>query len=157
MISRKKSIAIVVTTFVLGGAALASVAYFEYHDDFDGIDRWETTEVGNFDFLDADGDGALTQSEINTQRQSQLARHDTDSNGVLSTEEFARLWHEEMEPVSEMAFQSLDADANGVVTRAEFELPFAEIVQQLDSDNNGSITMLEYHGGDGRDDWQDDN
>ncbi|MCY4547229.1 MAG: hypothetical protein OXC28_02575, partial [Defluviicoccus sp.] len=101
-----------------------------------------------FAAVDADGDGKLTQAEIDKARNDRHAKHDADGDGNLSLEEFAGLWHETTRPLTVRAFQMLDTDGDAIVTRAEFDRPLAGIVERLDRDRDGGLSM--------RDRWHDD-
>ncbi len=53
-----------------------------------------------FDSIDADGDGKITQAEIDKVRNERLGNHDRDGDGNLSLEEFAGVWHETTRPLT---------------------------------------------------------
>ena len=77
----------------LGGTALAGAGYAK-HRDRNGLgfpDTWqlELTAMEVFDTIDADGDGTLTQTEIDSLRNDRHARHDANGDGNLSLEEFS--------------------------------------------------------------------
>ena len=108
-----------------------------------GLDSAET-----FAAADADGDGLLTQAEIDRLAGERLAAHDANGDGTLSLEEFAALWNEVTRPVTVRAFQALDADGDAVVTRAEYERAVAGIVRRLDEDGDGAFSL--------GDRWHDD-
>ncbi len=93
-----------------------------------------------FDSIDADGDGKLTQAEIDTAQNDRHTRHDADGDGNLGLKEFAGLWQEVTRPVAVRAFQMLDTDGDAVVTRAEYDRPFAGIVERLDRDGDGALS-----------------
>ena len=46
--------------------------------------------------FDSDGDGPLTQAEIDAGRAAQLAGFDTDGDGALTLQEYQALWQAEM-------------------------------------------------------------
>ncbi|MDE2790225.1 MAG: EF-hand domain-containing protein [Paracoccaceae bacterium] len=99
-----------------------------------------------FDTIDADGDGVLTQAEIDKLLNDRHAAHDANADGNLDLKEFAGLWNETMHPLTVRAFQMLDTDDDGIVTRAEYDRPFAGIVEWFDRD--GSLSN--------REGWDDD-
>ena len=90
--------------------------------------------------IDADGDGKLTQAEIDKARNDRHATHDADADGNLGLEEFAGLWHETTHPLTVRAFQMLDTDGDAVVTRAEYDRPLAGIVERLDRNGDGALS-----------------
>ena len=134
------------------------------HRDGRGLDfldegQFEETGLEIFDTIDADGDGALTQAEIDKLLNDRHAAHDANADGNLDLEEFAGLWNETMHPLIVRAFQMLDTDDDGIVTRAEYDRPFAGIVEWLDRD--GSLSKREGWDDDDDDDdrgrwWDDD-
>ena len=110
-----------------------------------------------FDAVDADGDGKLTQAEIDKARNDRHAAHDANGDGNLSLEEFAGLWRETTRPLTVRAFQTLDTDGDATITRAEYDRPLAGIVERLDRDGDGSLSMRDRrHDDDDRDRWWDD-
>ena len=90
--------------------------------------------------IDADGDGKLTQAEIDKARNDRHAAHDADGDGNLGLEEFAGLWHETTRPLTVRAFQMLDTDGDAVVTRAEYDRPLAGIVERFDRNDDGALS-----------------
>ena len=96
--------------------------------------------------FDTDGDGSLTQSEVDQFRDDRLAKFDTNGDGKLTLEEYRALWLDAMRERVVDAFQRLDNDGDAVVTREEFLEPFALIVSRLDRDNDGTVTREELRG-----------
>ena len=94
-----------------------------------------------FDSIDADGDGMLTQAEIDKVRNDRHGAHDADGDGNLSLEEFAGVWHETTRPLTVRAFQMLDTDGNAVITRPEYDRPLANIVERLDRNDDGALSI----------------
>jgi hypothetical protein len=121
----------------------------------DGMFGMGRMEMGagpmDFDTLDADKDGSVTQAEIDAFRASQTDGLDADKNGLISAEELrahivsraeasaadmaarmmemrdangdGQLGVEElaMGPGPERMFEHVDANADGAVTREEFD------------------------------------
>ena len=90
--------------------------------------------------IDADGDGKLTQAEIDKARNDRHSAHDADGDGSLGLDEFAGLWHETTHPLTVRVFQMLDTDGDAVVTRVEYDRPLAHIVERLDRDGDGALS-----------------
>ena len=94
-----------------------------------------------FDSSDTDGDGKLTQAEIDQVRNDRHAVHDANADGKLGLEEFAGLWRETTRPLTVRAFQMLDTDGDAVITRSEYDRPLANIVERLDRDGDGRLSQ----------------
>ena len=144
------------------GAAVAvvgvAVAGYAGHAHF-GKGPFAVMAMDMFRSVDANGDGKLTQAEIDTVRNARHAAHDGDGDGNLDLDEFAGVWHETTRPLTVRAFQFLDADGDAVVSRAEYDRPLAAVVERLDRNGDGALSMGDRwhrrHGG-GRDYHDDD-
>ena len=90
--------------------------------------------------FDSDGDGRLTQAEIDTYRGDRLAKFDRDGNGGLNLSEYQALWLAAMRERMVDRFQDLDADGDGVVTAEEFKRPYANLVRHMDRNGDGVLT-----------------
>ena len=98
------------------------------------------TAMEMLESIDADGDGKLTQAEIDEARNDLHVAHDADGDGNLGLEEFAGLWHETTRPLTVRASQMLDTDGDAVVTRAEYDRPLAGIVERFDRNADGALS-----------------
>ena len=97
--------------------------------------------MGNmFEQADADKDGKLTQAEIDTYRDAQFARYDTNSDGKLTLDEFEGLLQEITKPLAVRAFQMHDPDGDAAITKDEFDRPTAGLVERLDRDGDGALS-----------------
>ena len=153
MKTKTKTLTAIAVAAALGGTALAGASYAGHRDGGDGMGLLDKGQLAvsameMFDAVDADGDGRLTQAEIDKFRNDRHAAHDADGDGNLSLEEFAGLWRETTRPLTVRAFQMLDTDGDAVVTRAEYDRPLAGIVERFDRDRDGGLSM--------RDQWDDD-
>ena len=169
MRTRTKTLIGIGVAAVIGGIALAGVSYadrgFGAHYGFRGHHghgmgflakgQFGLTAMEMFDAIDADGDGKLTQAEIDEVRNSRHAAHDADGDGALGLDEFAGLWHETTRPITVRAFQMLDTDGDAVITRSEYDRPLASIVERLDRNGDGGLSLSDRwrhrHGGGKRD------
>ena len=167
MKTKTKTLAAIAVAAVLGGAALAGASYAGHrHGGFDGRHghglgllhkgQLAVSAMEMFDSIDADGDGKLTQAEIDRLRNDRHGTHDTDGDGSLSLEEFAGLWHETTHPLTVRVFQMLDTDGDAVVSRAEYDRPLAGIVERLDRDGDGGLSMRDRRHDDDDGHWWDD-
>ena len=149
MKTKTKTMTAIAVAAVLGGGALvAGIAYANHRgggfDDDMGFlkgGHLGVTAMEVFETMDADGDGSLSQAEIDKLRNDRHAAHDANGDGNLDLEEFAGLWQETTHPLTVRIFQMLDTDGDGIITRAEYDLPLADIVSRLDHDGDGSLSM----------------
>lgn len=89
--------------------------------------------------FDTDGDGVVTQAEIDAVRAGELEEYDANGDGQLSLEEYQAYWLARMYERMVDAFQRLDANGDGQVTTAEFNEGLANIVVRLDQDGDGAL------------------
>ena len=153
MRTKTKTLTAMAVAAALGGTVLAGASYADHRDGGHGMGFLDNRQLAvsameMFEAVDADGDGKLTQAEIDKLRNDLHAAHDADGDGNLDLEEFAGLWHETTRPLTVRTFQMLDTDGDAVVTRAEYDRPLAGIVERLDRDGDGGLSM--------RDRWHDD-
>ena len=159
MRTKTKTLTALAVAGVLGASALAGATYAGHRDG--GFDRRHghalslldkgqlaVSAMELFDAIDTDGDGKLTQAEVDALRNARHATHDANGDDSLSLEEFAALWHQSTRPLTVRAFQMLDTDGDALVSRAEYDRPLADIVAWLDRDGDGALSV--------RDRWHDD-
>ncbi|NIA70024.1 hypothetical protein HBA54_15575 [Pelagibius litoralis] len=90
-------------------------------------------------YFDSDGDGAVSQAEIDQVRDERFAAFDGDGSETLSLAEFEGLWLDFMRERMVDGFQRLDADGDGQVTMAEVNRPLGMMVQRMDRNEDGVI------------------
>lgn len=103
-----------------------------------GGPRW-MGPMNLIDTFDTDKDGKVTQAEIDAARKAQVAKYDTNGDGVLSLEEYQVLWMDAMRPMMVRQFQFNDADGNGSITVEEFTVRFENIVRDRDRNGDGAL------------------
>ena len=128
---------------VAGDAAIRHVGggYYGHGMHFLGKGQFGSMATDLFESVDADGDGTVSQAEIDQSLSDRLAAHDANADGSLVLEEFASLWQETTHPITVRAFQTLDRDGDAIVTRDEFDRLLANIVERLDRDGDGAFSM----------------
>ena len=94
-----------------------------------------------FEEVDADGDGSVTQAEVDAYRATRVGAADGNDDGSLSLDEFQTLWLEQMRPRMVDAFQHLDEDGDGQITEAELDQRVGRMVARLDRDGDGVLTL----------------
>ena len=104
---------------------------------------------GPLESFDRNGDGKLTQDEIDESRRARFAKFDQNGDGKLTLEEFESLWRDFMRTRMVRGFQALDEDGDGAVTGEEYLKPMSRMVQRLDRNGDGEITADEMRRGGG--------
>ena len=90
---------------------------------------------------DKNGDGKLTQEEVNAGRAARLGAFDTNGDGKLSLGEYKALWLDAMHSRMVDRFQYLDEDGNGLVTADEFTRPYSTLVRHMDTNGDGAMNL----------------
>ncbi len=93
------------------------------------------------EIYDADGDGSVSQVEIDAWRADRLGQFDANGDGQLSLDEYQALWLDAMRERMVDRFQSHDDDGNGLVTVEEFGERTARIVTMRDRNDDGVLNM----------------
>lgn len=159
---------VILALTVLGGAALATTATVTLADaqeaktmqvDARGGMHGARGEHGHrggprgemmrtmFDAVDADGDRAVTQEEIDAYRAARVGEADTSGDGALSIAEFETLYQQFTRGRMVDAFQALDADGDGQIAPEELDTRIARMVERLDRDGDGVLTLQRGRGG----------
>lgn len=94
-----------------------------------------------FDAVDANGDGTVTQDEVEAYRTARLAEVDASGDGALSIEEFDTLYREFTRSRMVDMFQELDADGDGVISAEEMDTRVSRMFERMDRDGDGALTL----------------
>lgn len=70
---------------------------------------------------DTDGDQRLSQAEFVNRRVERLAAADSDRNGSVTRDEMRAAAHSRMSRRADTRFDRIDADDDGVISKAEFD------------------------------------
>lgn len=95
--------------------------------------------MGMMETFDTNGDGKLSQEEIDQTRSERFGGFDTDGDQALTLAEYEKLWLDAKRERMVDRFQHLDADGNGQVTAEEFKAPYAKMVRRMDHNEDGVI------------------
>lgn len=95
--------------------------------------------------VDADGDGKITQDEMQDHRAEQFSEADTDGNGTLSPDEMiARAQDRMARRVSHM-IKRLDGDGDGELSMEEMgKRHKGGMFAGMDSDGDGAVSAEEF-------------
>ena len=91
--------------------------------------------------IDADKDGKITQAEIDAFRDAKVSGADTSGDGALSIEEFDTIYREMTRSRMVDAFQRLDDDGDGQISKAEMDTRFGNVVKFMDRNGDGALSM----------------
>lgn len=84
--------------------------------------------------IDSDGDGQVTQAEIDAFRAERVGAADASGDGALTLEEFDSLYRDLTRRQMVRAFQSLDTDGDGTISPAELDARFNRLGQRMNRD-----------------------
>lgn len=90
--------------------------------------------------FDADADGALTKTEMESARAKIFNGADADADGELSPREFRVVWAELMEQRIARVFDRLDRDGDGALSEAESKRPVARFFNRFDRNDDGAVS-----------------
>lgn len=105
--------------------------------------------------VDTDRDGRMTQAEIDAAVNARFARFDADSNGRMSLDEFGALWADLTKPAAVRAFQFMDPNGDGSVTKAEVDEKTSRLVQRFDRNGDSALSLEDRGGRGGQDRGRD--
>lgn len=163
---RTKLIWATTVAVILGGTAITGLSIADQRDHGEGMkgkqghhmkfanyrghDRHEKGRHGHrrgakrfermLEEFDSNGDGKLSQAEVDQARSDRLAQFDSDGDGQLNLQEFQALWLDRMHSRMVDQFQELDEDGDAVVTGEEFLQPFAKMIERMDRNKDGELS-----------------
>ncbi|WP_424928218.1 hypothetical protein [Amaricoccus tamworthensis] len=89
--------------------------------------------------VDADADGSVSQTEIDSYRSALVTGADQSGEGNISLDEFESIYLEIVRNRMVDTFQNLDEDGDGVITQAEMDERFGNIVERMDRNDDGVL------------------
>lgn len=108
--------------------------------------------MGGFDFAetDADGDGKITQDELDAHRKAAVAGLDPDGDGMISKDEATAFATEKMQAhvtaMIDRHFTARDLDGDGKLSAVEVIAPPAHtrLFDRADADGDGAVSEEEF-------------
>ena len=102
-------------------------------------------EPVQFETLDTDGNGALTQEELQARGDARFNEIDADADGFLSEAELANAGRENANQRAARILSRLDANNDGKLGRDEMRpRNDGRMFERADADGNGSISEEEF-------------
>lgn len=90
--------------------------------------------------VDKNGDGSLSQDEINAAVDGRFVEFDANKDGKLTLDEFEALWAELTRPVAVRAFQFLDPNGDAAIDKQELDERFGHVVARFDRNDDGALS-----------------
>jgi len=106
--------------------------------------------LGMLETYDANGDGQITQAEIDSFRADRLKAFDKDGDGSLTLAEYEALWLDAMREHMVDRFQGHDDDGDGKITLEEFGEQTRNAVILRDRNGDGVLSLDDIGAGGGR-------
>jgi Ca2+-binding EF-hand superfamily protein len=102
-----------------------------------------------FKRIDADGNGSISESELETWRSSAIFRLDTDGDGKVTKQEVDAYMAQQQSQGgkaedSSAFFQAYDTNGDGAVDQNELKAVGDKRFQSADTDANGQLSMQEW-------------
>jgi len=127
--------AIIAATGVLGATAVMAKSGFGGHGPH-----------MQFEELDADGNGEITQAEMTAHKAERFKAADSDGDGKLTAEEMQAMAQKRMAKRTDKMIKRFDKDGDGALS--ESELPqrggHGDMFKHMDKDASGGISKEEF-------------
>jgi len=100
----------------------------------------------SFEEIDTDGNGEVTQAEMEAMKAARFSAVDTNGDGVLSLEELTAQGAKEVAAHAERMLEKRDANGDGVLSQDELskQRRSGKMFDRMDADNSGSISKEEF-------------
>tara|TARA_R110002072_G_scaffold57017_1_gene146943 strand:+ start:70 stop:600 length:531 start_codon:yes stop_codon:yes gene_type:complete len=119
----------------------------EHRGDRDEYGRGRQGDSGMmrqfFAQVDADGNGSVTQEEVDAFRTAQVRSADSNGDGALNIQEFDTIYRAFTRSRMVDAFQNLDEDGDGVISSEEMDARYGAAVKRMDRNGDGVLTIEE--------------
>ena len=100
----------------------------------------------DFETMDRDGDGQITQAELQAMGEAHFADADTDNDGFLSAAELEAQAMARAAQHAARMMERMDANGDGKVTREEFMQGHDAMFDAMDTNGDGVIDAEERSG-----------
>lgn len=99
-----------------------------------------------FEEIDTDGNGEISQAEMQAQKAARFSAADTNGDGKLSPEEMQARAQSRMAKRMEKMIERLDTDGDGALSESELSQRGnrGDMFARLDSDESGGISKEEF-------------
>jgi Ca2+-binding EF-hand superfamily protein len=104
-----------------------------------------------FEEFDANGDGKVTQDEIDARREARFAEVDANGDGQVSLDEFTAQAAKRATERAKAMFERLDVDGDGMLSQDVLALrqgrggpDGSRMIAMLDTDGDGAISEEEF-------------
>jgi len=96
-----------------------------------------------FKAMDQDGNGEVTQAEVDAFKQARFAEVDADGDGRITLEEATA--HEQAKAAerAQERLARMDENKDGAITADEMKFPGGSLIEKADADGSGGVTMDE--------------
>ncbi len=143
----KRSMKIAIAAVAVAAVGATAFAAAVAHERGGGHGRWmqgggsdrRGGAMRMMEAYDTDGDGRLTQGEVDRSRAARVKKFDKDGDGMLSIGEYEALWLDAMRERMVDQFQEHDADGDGKVTVEEFGKRYARMIERMDRNGDGVL------------------
>lgn len=93
--------------------------------------------------LDADSNGKITLSEIQSKAEKRFLKLDGDGNGAVSKEEIDKFLRKAVETRRDRILKSMDADSDNSISKAELDGFVTKMLADADVDGDGGVSIDE--------------
>lgn len=100
----------------------------------------------SFEEIDADGNGEITQAEMEAMKAARFTAADTDGDGSLSLDELKAQGLKKVEQRAAEMLERHDANGDGLLSQDELPKPrrSGHMFERMDADGSGSVSKAEF-------------